>query len=190
MKSKVTIRSAVAIILASALVGCPGKSSEPSAPQKTEAQNQQESDTPSESDARQKLEAQIKQEANGLIALVSLQKTDGQMQEVMGVKAYQMMYTAEVAFLDDCLWNGPNAAQWDGHFSASRPAASSAQFRADTLQTREVTKQTGLDARWLKGDHLTFNGRMSFEKTERGWHLITPTDTPQLTAIFRGVATC
>ncbi len=92
------------------------------------------------------------------------------MRDVMGVKAYEMIYAAELQFLDDCLWNGPNAAQWDGHFQTSRPAASSELFRRDTLQTREVTKQPGLDARWLKGDHLKFNGRMSFEKTERGWH--------------------
>ena len=55
-------------------------------------------------------------------------KTGGAMRDVREVKAYEMIYAAELEFLDDCLWNGPNAAQWDGHFQASRPAASSERF--------------------------------------------------------------
>ena len=77
------------------------------------------SGTPSESDGRAKLENQIQQQSNGLISLVSFSKTDGVMHEMMGIKEYEMSYSAEVEFVDNCMWRGGNSLMgWDGTFFA------------------------------------------------------------------------
>ncbi|MEY2571929.1 MAG: hypothetical protein QOJ87_142 [Verrucomicrobiota bacterium] len=123
------------------------------------------SDTPSPSDARQKLANQIQQQSNGLIKLVSFEKTDGVMQEMMGIKAYQMSYTAEVEFLDDCIWTaGNNLVGWDGSFRAQRNQALSSGALNDFFNASQGLKPA------KKGEHFTFTGQMAFEKTERGWH--------------------
>ena len=46
------------------------------------------SGTPSVFQARAKLEGQIQQQSNGLIRLVSFQKTDGAMHDMMGIKGF------------------------------------------------------------------------------------------------------
>lgn len=123
------------------------------------------SDTPSESDARQKLESKIQQQSNGLIKLVSFQKTDGQMQEMMGMKAYEMSYAGEVEFLEDCLWSGGNnLSGWDGSFYAQRGQAAPQGGLQDFFNLSQGRKPA------KKGDHFRFTGHIDFEKTERGWH--------------------
>jgi hypothetical protein len=123
------------------------------------------SDTPSASNARAKLENQIQQQSNGLIKLVSFEKTDGAMHEMMGMKAYEMSYTAEVEFLDDCLWSaGNNFTGWEGNFRAQRgqaPSGGALNAFFNASQGLQPAK---------KGDRFKFTGRMNFEKTERGWH--------------------
>jgi hypothetical protein len=135
------------------------------------------SDTPSSAAARSKLENQIQQQSGGLIKLISFQKTDGVMHEIMGMKAYEMSYAGEVEFLDDCLWSGGNnLSGWDGSFSAQRgPAAPSGGLRDffNLSQGRKAAK---------KGEHFRFTGHMDFQKTERGWRdndgnlLLSPAD--------------
>jgi hypothetical protein len=129
-----------AIALAVALGGCSG--------------------TPSASDARQKLENQIQQESRGLIKLVSFEKTDGAMHEMMGMKGYVMSYTAEIEFLDDCVWSGSDKLSLlSGGFRAQRdppPAGEQIDFF--------------IHSEAKKGEHLRFTGQMNFAKTERGWN--------------------
>lgn len=123
------------------------------------------SNRPSQSDARRKLEARIKQESNGLINLISFQKTDGVMQEMMGVRVYEMRYAAEVEFLYDCIWSGGNnLSGWDGSFHARRGQAASSGGLEDFLNLSQGFKSA------KKGEHFKFNGQIDFEKTERGWH--------------------
>jgi hypothetical protein len=138
-------RSALTIAVALALVGC--------------------SDKPSESDARQKLQNQVQQQSNGLIKLVSFQKTDGAMHEMMGMKAYEMSYAAEVEFVDDCFWSGGNnLSGWEGSFYAERGQAAPSGGLQDFFNLSQGRKAA------KRGEHFTFTGRMNFEKTERGWH--------------------
>jgi hypothetical protein len=123
------------------------------------------SNAPSAADARTKLEAQIREQSNSLITLVSFQKTDGAMQEFMGMKGYQMSYAAEVEFNDDCLWSGGNNLMgWDGSFRAERidPAP-----RGGVREFFYVSQ--GLKPA-KKGERFRFTGHLNFEKTERGWH--------------------
>jgi hypothetical protein len=123
------------------------------------------SDTPSASDARAKLESQIQQQSNGIIKLVSFQKTDGAMQEMMGMKIYQMSYSAEVEFLDNCIWSAGNDLMgWDGSFRAQRNQALPSGALNDFFNASQGVKPA------KKGDHFRFTGHMEFEKTERGWH--------------------
>lgn len=139
-------RSLLAITLALTLVGC--------------------SRTPSTSDARQKLENQIQQQSNGLIKLVSFEKTDGAMHEMMGMKAYEMSYAAEVEFLEDCLWSGGNNLMgWNGSFYAQRGKPKPPQ----EVFGRFFDLNQGLKPA-NKGERFRFTGHMNFQKTERGWH--------------------
>jgi hypothetical protein len=122
------------------------------------------SDTLSQSDARQKLENQIRQQSNGLIKLVSFEKTDGVMHEMMGMKAYEMSYSAEVEFLDDCIWSaGNNLMGWDGSFRAQRSQALPSGALNDFFDASQGLKPA------KKGEHFRFTGHLEFEKTERGW---------------------
>jgi hypothetical protein len=113
------------------------------------------SDKPSEADARAKLEAQIQQQSNGFISLASFQKTDGVMHEFGGMKTYQMNYDADIEFLNDCFWSGFN----DGMSFATHK-----MDRIENIPIFVTPKQA------KKGEHFRFNGRMDFQKTERGWH--------------------
>lgn len=118
------------------------------------------SDTPSTSDARQKLEHQIQQESRGLIKLVSFDKTDGAILNIMGMTGYVMSYTAEIEFLDDCVWSGADKLSLvNGGFRAQRDPAPAGE---------EIDFFIHSEAK--KGQHLRFTGRVNLGKTERGWN--------------------
>ena len=121
------------------------------------------SSSPSESEARTKLERQIQRESGGLIKLVSFEKTDGITRELVGGKNYEMIYTAEIEFLENCIWRGGNdVVPWDGTFNAKRndgPATGALAYSAYSL---------GLTLA-QKGQRLKFNGTLVLEQTENGW---------------------
>lgn len=120
---------------------------------------------PSAADGRRKLENQIHQQSNGLVKLVSFEKTDGSMQEMMGMKTYAMSYAAEIEFVEDCLWSGGNnLTGWDGSFRAQRGQAPQDGGLMDVFYKTQGVKPA------KKGERFKFTGSMDFEKTERGWH--------------------
>jgi hypothetical protein len=124
------------------------------------------SDSPSVSDARAKLENRIQQQSNGLIKLVSFDKTDGVMHEMGGVKEYEMSYAAEVEFLDDVMWSGGNnLSGWDGSFFAQRGTPQPPQ----NVFGRFMDLNQGMKGA-KKGEHLKFTGTLVLDRTERGWH--------------------
>lgn len=118
---------------------------------------------PSPSDGRKQLEGRIQAQSNGLIRLVSFDKTNGLDRDIGGRKIYEMEYTAEIEFLDNCMWSGGGLLGWDGSFRAvrgERPGGIEA-FNPEYLEMPEVRK----------GQRKKVNGKFTFEKTEQGWRL-------------------
>lgn len=120
------------------------------------------SGTPSEAEARRTLEDKIQKQSAGLIRLVSFQKTDGMTQEFAGMKGYHMEYTAEIEFLDDCMWSA-GAFMWEGNFFAKRGHSTSGM--AGFMDLSQGFKPA------RKGDRHRFSGSFDYVKTERGWRL-------------------
>src|SRR5438270_10564011 len=71
------------------------------------------SSSPTEDDARHILEQKIQDQSEGVIKLLSFHKTDGIERDIKGTKGYQIDYTAEVEFLENCAWLG--SGNWAGH---------------------------------------------------------------------------
>jgi hypothetical protein len=119
---------------------------------------------PSASDGRTALDQKIQRESNGLIRLVSFQKTDGVQQEVMGMKVYQMKYTATIEFTDNCYWgNGSGLIGWQGGFTADRPSGGGTL--ASLMDTSSHYKAG------MKGQQEQVSATLTFQKTENGWSL-------------------
>lgn len=141
MKTKITLLAVAASLF---LVGCSGR--------------------PSASAGRAALEQKIQRESNGLIRLVSFQKTDGVEQEMMGMKVYQMKYAATIQFNDDCYWgDGNSMVGWQGGFYADRPVGGGAT--ASLLNTSTHYKMG------RKGQQEQVSATLTFQKTENGWSL-------------------
>jgi hypothetical protein len=141
MKTKITLLAVAALCF---LVGCSGP--------------------PSASAGRAALEQKIQRQSNGLIRLVSFQKTDGVEQELMGMKLYQMKYTATIEFTDNCYWgDGNGLIGWQGGFTADRPSGGGAT--ASFLDTSMHYKAGS------KGQQEQVSGTLTFQKTENGWSL-------------------
>jgi hypothetical protein len=98
----------------------------------------------SESDARAALEQKIQKKMSGLIRLISFKKTNGTY--VLGL--YSLQYTAEVEFLDDCIWNSEE-------FSARRGQKS----ELDVVMWENKKK----------GQREEIHGSLMFAKTDKGW---------------------
>lgn len=115
------------------------------------------SPVPGASEGRRIIEERIKKEANGLITLVSFEKTNGMETDVMGVKGYKLEYKAVLAFSDDCTWGG-NALGWDGSFTARRGR-------------RQLGVLDGLafNNNGKKGENYAFTSSLELQRTERGW---------------------
>lgn len=119
--------------------------------------------SPSASDVRGQLESEIGKSSSGLIRLVAFEKTNGITRDVMGVKVYEMEFTAEIEFLDDCMW-GDGGPIWGGSFAATRgiPGKDSEYF-ALMMGKRKATK----------GQRQRFSGTSALEKSEKGWRVIS-----------------
>ena len=110
---------------------------------------------PSPSEGRKELERQIQAQSNGLIKLVSFDKTNGVNQEVQGMSLYEMDFTAEIEFLDDCIWDGEQIY-------------TPMNFRAQRGERSVFNigwKKAG------KGQHKKVNGQFMFQSTEQGWRI-------------------
>jgi len=110
---------------------------------------------PSESDGRTALNQKIETESEGLIRLVSFKKTNG----VTSEGGYQLEYTAEIEFLDDCIWSGG----YKGTFLATRGRPASAM-------DREMLRYDAKEAA-EKGKHQQVSNKLIFQRTENGWRL-------------------
>jgi hypothetical protein len=102
----------------------------------------------------------VRDESDGLIRVASFTKTNGTEQEIFGIKAYKLDYTAEITFLEDCMWGG-GAMGWDGTFRAVRGHAVSEMDKLLTIGKKPARK----------GQTERVSGSVGFQKTERGWQI-------------------
>lgn len=119
--------------------------------------------TPSPGDGPHVIEERIKQQSNGLIKLVSFEKTNGQQGELAGVKFYGMEYKAVIEFLDDCMWGSGGPFRGGVSFEAIRghPRGALDSFSPAYFGKQQVQK----------GQRVTVSGELAFEKAERCWQL-------------------
>ena len=134
----------IAVLTTLALFGCGGK--------------------PSLSDGRKQLEGQIQAQSNGLIRLVSFDKTNGVEQNMNGMNLYEMDYTAEIEFLGDCMW-GSGGALGNGRSFEAVPGWPGGAL--DAFNPRYFLKQKA-----RKGERRKIEGKFMFQKTEQGWRLV------------------
>ena len=80
----------------------------------------------------------------------------------MGTKVYELDYTADLEFLDDCMWNGGGNG-FGAPFDAirGRPQNGIGAFAPNVFGKAAANK----------GQHQTTSGKMIFEKTENGWQV-------------------
>jgi hypothetical protein len=134
-----------------------GAQSSPLQPRKETA-----STPPLAADARHVLEQQMHEQSGGVMRLLSFEKTNGIERDLMGTRGYQIDYTAEVEFLDDCAWVA--GGKWFGqNFAVIRDRS-----RA-TSQIMEL-----YDLEWVnKGSRRRFASSVMLEQAEHGWRLST-----------------
>lgn len=124
---------------------------------------------PSANDARNVLRQRLDDGNEVRLRLESFEKTDGRSGELMGVKLYELMFTATVEVTRDALYAvggslGRQALYGEG----------------ENITTTEYQERTGnfmrdfaLDINKLKpiraGDRLLLRGQVAFERRESGW---------------------
>jgi hypothetical protein len=120
---------------------------------------------PSVDVAQQALRRQIDKGQESRLRLASFRKTDGRAAEVMGVKAYDLMFASRFEFTSDAMFSvgAPFVAEGSEITTAELRKPSSGFSWNDFM----AGSQGFHPAR--KGDALEVAGTISFEKRESGW---------------------
>jgi hypothetical protein len=127
------------------------------------------SSQPSESDGQRALEKKVSDESKKRIRLVTFKKTDGQQQELLGVKLYKLEYECEIEFLQDCKWltTGILGGGHSGFQIAEPTANQSDNSKFNWNQFLNDTQNPGTPMK--KGERQKIAGAIVFEQTEKGW---------------------
>lgn len=131
---------------------------------------------PSPADARNALRQRLDRGSETRLRLAQFEKTDGRSMEVMGLKAYELMFTATVEFTQDSLFAVGGSSTVFG---------ASLDGRVNEITTAPYQKRSGnflrdfsLDFNSLRParrfDILRLLGHVAFERRESGW---VPTGT-------------
>ncbi|MFM9904876.1 MAG: hypothetical protein ACKVQJ_09940 [Pyrinomonadaceae bacterium] len=111
---------------------------------------------PSASDGRKLIEDKIQAGSGKFLKLISFDKTNGIDRSNGGTKLYELDYTAEIEFLDNCNWNSVTFAA--GPYRAPDP-----NVIMDLPEPNwNVAK---------KGTRTKLTGKLMYEMTEKGWRL-------------------
>lgn len=118
--------------------------------------------SPLVADVRHVLEQQMHEQSGGVIRLLSFEKTNGIERDLMGTRGYQIDYTAEVEFLEDCAWVA--GGKWFGQ-----------NFAVIRERSRATSQMMELyDLEWVnKGSRRRFASSVMLERAEHGWRLST-----------------
>lgn len=120
---------------------------------------------PSTETARATLRAAIDSGNESRLHLVSFTRTDGRASEMMGVKGYEILFTADAEFVTNALFVSGNMFNSEAdHISTSEYRPASNGFSWADFGT---ASQGGRRAR--KGDRLHLHGTVLFEHRESGW---------------------
>lgn len=108
-------------------------------------------------DGRADVESMIATQSNGLIKVLSYEKTNG-MDYTAPVRAYKIDYEVEVEFVSDGYWKKPNAFGWDGRYCASKQKPSF-WIGPDVFDYQPVKS----------GTHMRFKSDFTYQMTDNGW---------------------
>ena len=112
---------------------------------------------PSESEGRKLIEDKIQANSSKFLRLVSFDKTNGIDRSNGSTKLYELDYTTDIEFLDNCNWNSVT-------FAASPYRAPDPNLIMDLPEPNwNVAK---------KGTRTKLTGKLMFEMTEKGWQMI------------------
>ena len=99
------------------------------------------------------------------LRMVSFQKTDGRAMEVMGVKAYDIIFRADAEFVSNAMFSvGMPLVSEGSQITTSDYRAPAAGFSWDDFLSSSQGAR-----RASKGDRLRLTGSVSFEARESGW---------------------
>lgn len=117
---------------------------------------------PSAGDGRVTLQDRIRRESEGRIALLRFEKTNGQQDEVFDVPLYELQWTAEIEFREDCKWVtglfGANVG-----FQTRTPPPKSGQGFGGRLDGKRRVSRGPRRA----GDRATHSRIVTFRKTKK-----------------------
>lgn len=113
---------------------------------------------PSQTEAEAIILKAIEEQSQGLVRLVSFDKTDDRPSVERGRKVHRVMFQGEIEFTEDCLWGTKWDDFWWGKFTASKlPAGGVPQEM--TYSVRPVKQ----------GDRIRFTGAILFERGNGKW---------------------
>lgn len=137
----------------------------------------QAANPPTENQGANAMSEKVREESKGLLRLVKFTKTNGQKSNLNGVDVYTMECSAEVAANQDCAMTGFEfGGGWNGTFGALK-----AQKKASSLDTfNPFGAGYGTNKQLARGAHMSFNTKLVFDLTERGWRTErrVPLDVP------------
>jgi hypothetical protein len=106
---------------------------------------------PNETEVKDLLVQEIKKKSNGLIKVINFKKTNGSEFNKGGLNIYQMEWTADLEFSEDCLWD-------------TRTFEAVLKPKNDMDIWLHITKR-----KQKKGDRVSYQGSTTLRKTEKGW---------------------
>lgn len=126
---------------------------------------------PSSSDARSVLQRRLDGGNESRLRLTTFEKTDGKSMEVMGVKVYELMFTATAEFTDDAMFKvGGGSTLFGTSIDGRASEITTSEYRS---RSGNFMQDFGLDFNNLrparKADTLDLTGQIAFEQRESGW---------------------
>lgn len=110
-------------------------------------------------DVESNLKEIIHNQSNGDIELVNVEKTNSEMKEIFGQKAYSIYYKATIKFKKNCFIY-VNKSGMGPLFESFKTYDQSPDFVPSFSMVATSCK---------KGQEVSYDGKMSFKETENGW---------------------
>lgn len=115
--------------------------------------------TPGISDVESELKPVITSQSNGNIELLEIEKTNAEEKEIFGQKVYNIDYKATIQFKKDCFI----------YVNKSGMGPLFESFKTYDQEPDFVPSFAMMTESHLKGDKVSYQGRMTFRNTENGW---------------------
>ena len=128
---------------------------------------------PSESDGKQVIQELVDERSHGRIKLLSFQKTNGQQRENRGVQYYVLEFEMQIEYTERC---------WTSRGNFVAPIFSTQKIQEDDPTLSGINRAMDRISKRMavrghekvrKGRREKFLGSMTFEKTEKGWRIVS-----------------